>query len=295
MRRQGLGFAACATILRTVPSNALRFPLPLSFSSARHTAPAGLPAGRQGRSRAVLAAGLATALAVSGCATADIASRDAGFNDPFEPRNRNVHAFNKGVDRVVLRPTSQVYGTVVPGPVRGGISNFADNLGLPAAVLNNLLQGRIEPAGKNGFRFLVNSTFGLGGFLDPATDMGLTEESTDFGETLHVWGAGEGVYLEMPLRGPSTLRDSVGAVVDIFIDPVGAAIDSPESDYVLGAKALSLVGDRYRYSDTVDSLLYESADSYAQTRLLYLQNRRFELGTEAESNSDDPYDDLYGQ
>jgi len=250
------------------------------------------PAGRRGRVLAVL---LASALALSGCATADIASRDAGFNDPFEPRNRDVHAFNKGVDRVVLRPASQVYGTVVPGPVRGGIGNFADNLGLPAAVVNNLLQGRIEPAGKNTFRFLVNSTFGLGGFLDPATDMGLTEESTDFGETLHVWGAGEGVYLEMPLRGPTTMRDTVGTVVDVFLDPVGAAIDSPEAQYVLGAKALSLVGDRYRYSDTIDSLLYESADSYSQARLLYLQNRRFELGTEAESNSYDPYNDPYAQ
>jgi len=253
-----------------------------------------LPFPRETRPRA-LAAVLASALALSACGAADVASRDAGFNDPYEARNRAVHSFNKGVDRVVLRPASQVYGRAVPGPVRGGIGNFAGNLGLPAAVLNNLLQGRIEPAGQNGFRFLVNSTFGLGGFLDPATDMGLTERSTDFGETLHVWGVGEGVYLESPLRGPSTLRDSVGAVVDIFIDPVGAALDSPETEYVLGARALSLVGDRYRYSDTVDSILYESADSYAQARLMYLQNRRFELGTAAESDSYDPYEDPYGQ
>nr|WP_308421072.1 VacJ family lipoprotein [Frigidibacter albus] len=254
-----------------------------------------VPAPRRGRKPAVLAAVLASALALSACGGAEVVSRDAGFNDPAEAHNRRVHGFNKGVDRVVLRPASQVYGTVVPGPVRGGISNFSDNLGLPAAVVNNLLQGRIEPAGKNGFRFLVNSTFGLGGFLDPATDMGLTEEDTDFGETLHVWGAGEGFYMETPLRGPSTVRDTVGAVVDIFLDPVNSSIDRPESNYVLGANGLSLVGDRYRYSDTIDSLLYESADSYAQARLLYLQNRRFELGTEAESNSDDPYDDPYGQ
>lgn len=260
------------------------------------TAPdAGSSTRSRGRRAGVLAVALASALVLTGCETADIASRDAGYNDPFEPRNRDVHGFNKGVDRVVIRPASRVYGTVVPGPVRGGIGNFADNLGLPAAVVNNLLQGRIQPAGRNGFRFLVNSTFGLGGFLDPATDMGLTEDSTDFGETLHVWGAGEGVYLEMPLRGPSTMRDTVGTVVDIFLDPVGTALDSPEAQYVLGAEAFSLLGDRYRYSDTVDSLLYESADSYAQARLLYLQNRRFELGTEAETNSDDPYDDLYGQ
>lgn len=266
-----------------------------AFAAAREATPRrhlSAPAKR-GQKPALLAAVLA--LTLSACASADVVSRDAGFNDPAEAYNRRVHGFNKGVDRVVLRPASQAYGTVVPGPVRGGISNFADNLGLPAAVANNLLQGRIEPAGKNTFRFLVNSTFGLGGFLDPATDMGLTEEDTDFGETLHVWGAGEGPYMETPLRGPSTVRDTVGVVVDIFLDPVGAAINSPEADYVLGAKGLSLVGDRYRYSDTIDSLLYESADSYAQARLLYLQNRRFELGTEAESNTDDPYDDPYGQ
>ena len=253
------------------------------------------PLPRRGRKPIALAAVLASALALSACAGADVASRDAGFNDPAEAHNRRVHAFNKGVDRVVLRPASQVYGTVVPGPVRGGISNFSGNLGLPAAVVNNLLQGRVEPAGQNAFRFLVNSTFGLGGFLDPATDMGLTEEDTDFGETLHVWGAGEGYYMEAPLRGPSTVRDTLGAVVDIFLDPLNSAIQSPESDYVLGAKALSLVGDRYRYSDTIDSLLYESADSYAQARLLYLQNRRFELGSEAESETYDPYDDPYAQ
>ena len=293
MRREGLGIAAAATILRSMPSNGLRIPL-TRLSSDADVSRGAIPAARRSIP-AMLTAVLASTLVLSACAAADVASRDAGFNDPFEAGNREIHGFNKGVDRVVLRPASRVYGAVVPGPVRGGISNFADNLGLPAAVANNLLQGRIEPAGKNAFRFLVNSTFGLGGFLDPATDMGLAEESTDFGETLHVWGAGEGVYLEMPLRGPSTLRDSVGAVVGFVFDPVGSALNRPETDYVLGAKTLSRVGDRYRYSDTLDSLLYESADSYAQARLLYLQNRRFELGTEAESNSYDPYDDPYGQ
>ena len=218
-----------------------------------------------------------------------------GINDPLEVQNRRVHAFNMAVDKAVVRPSSQVYGHVVPGPVRTGVSNFASNLGMPSAIVNSLLQGRIGDAGKNGFRFLVNTTFGFGGLLDPATDMGLTEAEADFGQTLHVWGAGEGAFLMVPVMGPTTTRDLTGTVVDLVTDPLRFAFDSPEKDYVLGTKVMSKVGDRYRYSSTVDSILYESADSYAQTRLLYLQNRRFELGGDAEADTYDPYEDPYGQ
>ncbi|WP_235829679.1 MlaA family lipoprotein [Frigidibacter oleivorans] len=237
----------------------------------------------------------AAAIGLSACAGGDAAvSRDA-VNDPFEAQNRRVHAFNRGIDRALVKPSSQVYGRAVPGFLRIGITNVGNNLGLPAAVANNVLQGRVEPAATNTLRFLVNTTFGLGGVLDPATDMGLTERETDFGETLHVWGAAEGPYVELPLIGPSTVRDTAGMVMGVFLDPLGAALDSPESEYVLGVRVLSTIGERYRYSDTIDSLLYQSADSYAQARLLYLQNRRFELGTEAEEEAYDPYEDPYAQ
>lgn len=239
----------------------------------------------------VILAALAT---LSACAAP---APSAEVNDPLEGTNRNIHAFNKGLDRAALRPASQAYGTVVPGPVRQGVSNFADNLSLPSAIINNALQGDLEAVGLNSGRFLVNSTFGVLGIFDPATGLGVTKEGSDFGETLHVWGVGEGAYVELPFLGPSTSRDAVGSVVDVVLNPVSQVLSTPEINYVRAGNAGDVLGSRFRFSDTVDSILYDSADSYAQSRLIYLQNRRFELGQEpAETSIDiegDLYDDLY--
>ena len=117
-------------------------------------------------------------------------------------------------------------------------------------------------------------------------------------ETLYVWGAAEGPYVELPVVGPATRRDAVGRVVDMFTNPLTYSLPSPEKYYSTGAKLASRLGDRGRYSETVDSILYESADSYSQARLIYLQNRRFELGSSvggdaADPYSDDPYSDIY--
>ena len=133
----------------------------------------------------------------------------------------------------------------------------------------------------------------VAGIFDPASAMGIYEDDTDFGETLHVWGAPEGAFLVVPLAGPTTERDLLGSVVDIVIDPVNTLISTPESYYATAAKVGGKIADRQRFGDTVDSILYESADSYAQMRLLYLQNRHFELGIEADVF--DPYEDPYGQ
>ncbi|MFV2051521.1 VacJ family lipoprotein [Aliiroseovarius sp. YM-037] len=222
-----------------------------------------------------------------------------GIQDPHEEQNRRVHAANRDIDRVLLRPTANAYGGGLPQPVRQGVGNFASNLGLPSKVVNNLLQLDIEGAFQNTFRFAFNSTIGLAGVLDPATEAGLTKVDTDFGETLYVWGVPEGNYVELPVLGPSTERHMVGRVVDLFTNPLSYAIDAPESYVVVGANTLSRVGDRYDYSATVDSVLYESEDSYAQARSLYLQNRRFKLGaevTEAEADEIDAlFEDLYGE
>jgi phospholipid-binding lipoprotein MlaA len=232
---------------------------------------------------------------VAGCAAGPAAQGD--FNDPNESVNRAVHSFNKGIDRVVLRPASQVYGAVVPTPVRNGVNNFAENLEAPGDVVNNILQGRIDQAGNNTLRFAVNVTMGIGGLFDAATFLGLPEGDTDFGETLHVWGAAEGPYIEEPLRGPSTRRDSIGNIVDLFLNPFSYVLKPAHAEVATGADALSLIGDRHKFGETIDSVLYDSADSYAQARLLYLQNRRFELGQEA-GNDDaflDPYEDPYAE
>ena len=233
---------------------------------------------------------LSLTLGLAACATPEVAR---GVNDPYEAENRQRHQINRDLDQYLLKPTSGAYGAVLPEPVRQGVSNFATNLGLPSVILNNLLQGKIDDAAHNSVRFLFNSTIGLGGLIDIGTNNGLDLRDSDFGETLYVWGAREGPYLEMPVIGPTTTRDFFGKVVDTVIDPVGWTLKSPERYIPTIASTASRVGDRYRFSDTVDSVLYESADSYTQARLLFLENRRFELGATTQDDIYDQYEALY--
>lgn len=224
-----------------------------------------------------------------------------GINDPWENGNRNVHGFNRGVDRILVGPASKGYGSVLPEPVQRVVGNLADTLDLPGDIANNLLQGRIGNAGQNTLRLATNLTFGIGGLFDFSTALGLHGKPSDFGETLHVWGVGEGPYMELPLAGPSTARDTAGMVVDLVLNPVRLALPEKEAMAATVMKLFSRLGDRDRYSETVESILYDSADSYAQARLLYLQNRRFQLGqggggsagAEAGGPDDfiDPYED----
>ncbi|MEP3347119.1 MAG: VacJ family lipoprotein [Litoreibacter sp.] len=230
-------------------------------------------------------------LVLAGCTAAPIG---VGVNDPIEEQNRSTHAINRSLDRAFVGPASQGYGTIIPKPVRKGVSNFASNLNLPGQVLNNILQFRIEDAGHNTFRFLVNTTFGFGGLLDVATDAGLENRFTDFGETLHVWGAPEGAYLELPLVGPSTERHAAGRVVDLLLNPLNFGTEGALRAAGTGASVAARFGDRYQYSDLVDSVLYESADSYAQAQLLYLQNRRFTLSRGEQADFEDPYEEVFG-
>lgn len=246
-----------------------------------------LPSSGRGRAAGRAAA---AALLLAGCAAQQPGTE---FNDPYETQNRAVHETNLALDRAVFGGGKPDRKPFLPAPVAEGLANFSDNLGMPAAVLNSLLQGRPDPAVKNAARFVMNTTVGLGGLLDPATAVGLHAEDTDFGETLHVWGAPEGAFLVLPLAGPSTERDLVGKVVDFVIDPLNGAFPEPEKYYVAAGKLGGKVADRQRYGDVIDDILYESADSYAQMRLMYLQNRHYELGIEADVF--DPYEDPYGQ
>lgn len=232
----------------------------------------------------------AAALALVTACTA--APPGAEFNDPYEAQNRRAHAFNQSLDTAVFGGPGAQKAPFLPAPVARGIGNFVSNLRLPGHALNGVLQARPKTVAQNALRFALNSTLGIGGLFDPASVVGLDEVATDFGETLHVWGVPEGAYLELPLAGPTTERDLAGKVVDMVINPLNA-LGEPERYYALGLSAASKVDDRLRYSDTVDSVLYGSADSYAQLRLYYLQNRHYKLGIEQEVL--DPYADPYGQ
>ena len=241
---------------------------------------------------------LAGCLTLAGCAGAPGAD---GINDPYEATNRKVHAFNRGLDRVLVGPASKGYGSVVPEPAQRVVGNVARTLDLPGDIANDLLQANIADAAQNTLRLGVNLTMGVLGLFDASTAIGLPGKPTDFGETLAVWGVGEGVYLELPGIGPSTARDATGTLVDVVLNPTRLALPDREAMAATVAKLFSRLGDRNRYAETVESILYDSADSYAQARLLYLQNRRFELGQSgAGSAADDgdfidPYEDPYGQ
>lgn len=225
---------------------------------------------------------------VAACATSGPPSSPDGVYDPNETANRKVHAFNERLDKRLVRGSGKGYSEVVPDGVQQGVSNFADTVSLPQTVVNQILQGRLGDATRNTVRFTVNATLGFGGIADVAKDMGMDKDESDFGATLAAWGVPEGPYQVLPVLGPSTQRDTAGRVVDLFTDPLSYVVPKPDRYIGTAAKVLDKVGDRGRFSDTVDGLLYESADSYVQLRLIYLQNRRFDLGQEAAGVDDDP-------
>lgn len=235
-------------------------------------------------------------LALTACTTSqNPAERTDGINDPYEAQNRAVHDFNKGFDQNLVRPIANGYAALVAPEFRDRVNDFSENLQMPGVAVNSLLQADFRGTGIAATRFILNSTVGLAGFFDPSTELSIPDHDTDFGETLAVWGVGEGAYIEMPFFGPSTQRDAVGFVTDIFTNPLTFfTIDSsPERFIPPTAYAGAVLNDRERLSGTIDSVLYESADSYAQSRSIYLQNRRFELGQGGAVEEDaylDPYD-----
>ena len=241
---------------------------------------------------------LGACVLLSACAAQQNAG---GIHDPFEAENRGIHKTNIALDKALVKPVSTAYGKAVPEVMRQGLSNVSDTLGLPGVVINDILQLQFGDALHNTARFAINATLGIGGLLDAATDGNLEERDTDFGETLHVWGFGEGAFLMLPLYGPSTTRDTVGLIADIAFDPLGNILTPAASTAKTGLKVADLANTRYTYSDIYESVVYDSADSYAQLRLSYLDSRRFELGTPiaqaseegAESPTYDIYEDFY--
>jgi phospholipid-binding lipoprotein MlaA len=194
-------------------------------------------------------------------------------HDPFEPVNRVIFGFNEILDFAVLRPVSRAYRTVVPQPLRLGIGNALYNFASPVIFANDLLQGEPERAKTTFVRFLVNSTAGFGGLVDAASAAGLPRHSEDFGRTLAVWGARPGAYIVLPVLGPSTVRDTVGIVVDSALHPATwlmwdlsfVEASSPVMAYV--------VSSHETYLDELDALRRTSPDFYATMRDIYTQRR----------------------
>lgn len=211
--------------------------------------------------------------------------------DPYEKENRQVHKFNVAADRAVIRPAAKLYGKIVPKKPATAINNFAFNFSEPRIMVNDILQGRFNKAVRSAVRFVVNTTFGIGGLMDAAAKADVPGESTDFGETLYVWGLKEGPYVELPIVGPSTLRHAVGRVADLFTNPLTYVLPAPESYYGTASSLAWALDTRDQYAATVNDILDNSADSYAQARILYLESRRHKLGVESD-NVVDPFQEL---
>lgn len=236
-------------------------------------------------------AALPLILGLAACATAP-ADETALIADPYEGVNRNIHAFNKGVDTVLLRPASKAWAAV-PEPVERVAENFVGNLALPSDMVNNALQGDGEGFGDNFTRFVMNSTLGLGGLLDVASDAGVERKEADFGQTLAQYGAAEGAYVELPLLGPSTSRDAIGTVVDILTDPLSLGESDKMDDALATATVVAPVDAREEFSGVIDGVLYESEDSYSAAKTAYIQARRaFVNGTDG---SDAGFVDIYAE
>ena len=212
----------------------------------------------------VLIAGVIVLIS-SGCATTAPISGDPF--DPWEPTNRSFYAFNDAVDRALLEPAANLY-LKLPGGVRESVHNFLDNAAYPGTVLNQILQGKFEPAMEGTARFVFNTTLGIGGLFDVATGMGLKRQEEDFGQTLAVWGSGEGNYIHYPVLGPNSVRDTPGIVV-------GALTDVLTYVAALPLALLEIVDNRANLASAARIRDESAFDPYVFTREAYRQRRTF--------------------
>ena len=200
--------------------------------------------------------------------------------DCFEGLNRSTFALNQGLDKVIFKPVAKAYRTL-PSPIRTGTSNVLVNISSLITIPNNILQGELKTAGINTGRFIINTTVGILGIFDVAKKMGFSEyEKEDYGQTLGVWGVGEGCYVVLPILGPSTIRDTAGSFVNVMGgDPYynmsthGNNQYLDRSDYML-TKTLTAVDFRSRTIESFDNLEKNSMDFYASVKSLYLQDRQ---------------------
>lgn len=190
--------------------------------------------------------------------------------DPWENWNRKVFAFNEKLDATVLKPVATAYSEIVPSPIRTGIDNFFGNIGDAWSAVNLMLQGRFKAGVEQGMRFAVNSTLGLAGVLDIATEAGLEKNSQDFGKTLGKWGMGTGAYVVWPLFGPSSVRDSLALPIDWQASPARVFDDGSKKVVIT---TLNIVNTRANFLRAGEMLEGIALDKYTFYRDAYLQRR----------------------
>jgi len=219
---------------------------------------------------------------LAGCATG------TDPRDPFEPFNRGVYQFNENLDKYLLKPVAEGYRLVLPSPVRTGVSNFFSNLNDIVVLVNNTLQGKFTLALDDFSRVLINSSIGLLGLIDVASDAGIAKHDEDFGQTLGVWGMRDGPFIMLPFFGPSNGRDVVGRVGDLFtnvlfyVNPTGVQY---------GLYGTRVVSTRTELLDASNIFDTAALDRYQFLRDAYLQRRRNLVYDGRPPREKDPEDD----
>jgi phospholipid-binding lipoprotein MlaA len=209
---------------------------------------------------------IAASLTLSGCAS----FKTAAPGDPLEPINRGVYSFNNTFDHYLFRPIAKGYDTVVPGPIKTGVSNVFQNVSDAQSVVSGAVQLKPAKVGDDLGRVVINSTIGVGGLFDIASQLGIERGNEDFGQALGYWGIGSGPYLVMPFLGPSSLRDTVGRVVDGQIDPVGLVSSIPVRNTLQGLRVVDARVGLF----PAEALMNQAAlDRYTFLRSAYLQRR----------------------
>lgn len=222
------------------------------------------------------------AYGLAACATVNDPNDPAAIaryevNDPFEEWNRAFHSVNMFADAVVVRPVAVGYTEVVPKPARQSITNFMDNITSPVTLANDLLQFEFVRGATTLSRLVINSTVGIGGLFDPASRIGLHGHKEDFGQTLAVYGFGEGFFFMAPFYGPAPPRDLLGAIVDSAINPLNFTNQQDAWMLRLGLATFDTVNTRAENLETLDNLERTSLDYYATLRSMYRQNRQSEI------------------
>lgn len=221
---------------------------------------------RHPRSRHALLVVACVSALLSGCAT-----RGDTPGDPLESYNRAMFGFNEKVDEVAVRPAARAYDAVTPRPVRTGVGNFFGNIGDLWTGVNNLLQGKPRDGFTDGMRVVINTTVGILGVFDVASELGFDKHDEDFGQTLGRWGVGEGAYFVVPFFGPRTLRDAAVLPIDLQGDNVWGIRHVPTRN---GLTALRIVHTRAGVLGIEKTLEEGTLDKYAYARDFYLQQRR---------------------
>lgn len=222
------------------------------------------------------------ALSLGACATINDPDDPAAIaryevNDPFEEWNRSLFALNMLADEIVVKPVAVGYTRVVPKPARRSITNFMDNLTSPMTFANDVVQFELGRATTTIYRFVINSTLGIGGLFDVALATGVEGHKEDFGQTLAVYGFGEGFYFMAPLLGPAPPRDLVGQLVDAAVDPLNYAEIDDAWLVRAGLATFDLINDRAENIESIENLERTSLDYYATVRSIYRQNRNSEI------------------